>query len=88
MLFVTNEEVVFLNADGGEMTNDDGVKFDWTKITFADPKTYENHQLAYKKSLHDKLQGFNKGQRVIIKVELEPTKNKSRAILADIDLVK
>lgn len=87
MIFESEQEVVFLSADGGQMVNDDGQKFEWTKFVFADVTTYENHQLSYNKNLHDKLQGFHKGQRVLVKLTLEPTKNKSRAVLADIDLV-
>lgn len=81
MIFKTEQDCVFLSADSGVFANDDGQKFEWYKLKVADPMTYENHELVYKKDLEfSKLQ---KGQKVKLELMLEPTNKKSRVIVSN-----
>lgn len=82
MKFLTEQEVVFLSADSGVFVSENGQKIDWTKITFADPLTYENHDLAYKSHLD--LSRINKGDKLLLELELEPTNKKSRVIVSGV----
>lgn len=80
MNFTTKQECVFLKADSGTFVGEDGNKFDWYKLTFANPLTYENHELGFKPQVD--FSRINKGQKLILELELEPTNKKSRVIVS------
>lgn len=81
MDFGTKQECVFLKAESGEFSNDDGQKIEWNKITFANPQTFENHELAYKSGLD--FSKLEKGQRIYVDLSLEPTNKKSRVVVSN-----
>lgn len=80
MNFTTKEECVFLSSDSGTFVAENGNSIDWNKVTFANPLTYENHELAFKPQVD--FSRINKGQKLILELELEPTNKKSRVIVS------
>lgn len=58
------------------------------KISFADPVTFENHQLDYKEGLQ--LSYLGKGESITLKIDLEQgfAGRDSRAIVTDVIPVK
>jgi hypothetical protein len=83
MDFVSEQESVFLKADSGVFANDDGEKIEWCKLVFANPLTFENHELAYKRDLD--FSKLNKGDRLILSLSLEPTNKKSKVIVSNFE---
>lgn len=79
MNFNTQSKAVFLGNEFGEFDNDNGQKVHWNKIKFANPETYENHELSYRDGLD--LSKLSKGQQVLLELDLEPTSKKSRVIV-------
>lgn len=87
MNFESNEEVVFLRNESGTFTNDSGQKIDWYKVVFANPKTFENHELAYKPMIDSNFKAITKGEKILLELELEPTSKKSRVVVSNVQLV-
>lgn len=81
MEFTTKKECVYLTSDSGVFANDDGQKFEWYKVVFADPLTFENHELGFKPNVN--FDGLNKGDRILIDLVLEPTNKKSRVLVSN-----
>lgn len=82
MKFNTKQEAVFIKSDNGVFMNEEtGQKFEWFKVIFADPITFENHELGYSAGLN--LSNLTKGSRVLLEIELEATSKKSRPLVSN-----
>lgn len=79
MNFKTEQEAVFLSCDSGIFDSENGQKIAWNKIKFANPATYENHELSYRDGLD--VSKLVKGQKVKLEIDLEPTNKKSRVVV-------
>lgn len=86
MIFNTMEECVFLKFENGSFKNDDGQEINWNKLTFANPTTFENHELGCRPDLN--FNGLKKGQRILLELELEATSKKSRVFVSSYQLIK
>lgn len=85
MIFKSDAVCVFLKSDSGIFVNDDGQPFHWYKVVFADPETFENHELAYRD--HVDFSRIKKGQKLSLILELEPTSKKSRVVVTDFEVI-
>lgn len=86
MLFNGSSEFVYLQHDAGEFKNEEtGQLINWTKVVFADPSTFENHELAFRE--HVDFSKCKKGDRIILELLLEPTKKKSRVVVNNFELI-
>lgn len=83
------KQFVFLKSQEINGTSEkSGKPYSLRKISFADPTTFENHQLDYKDGLN--LTYITKGEMVNLKLDLEQGfgGRDSRAIVTDVIPVK
>lgn len=85
MILTSEQEVVFLKADGGTFVSEDGQKIDWNKISFANPSTYENHEMSYNPGLSFK--NLQKGERLVLGIEMIPTSKKSKFLVSSYEVI-
>jgi hypothetical protein len=79
------KEYVFLEGDPKSgISAKTGKPYELNKITFADPATFENHKLDFKKDLN--LSFLTKGDRVFIESEYVPGWNgqDSRSLVVNV----
>lgn len=86
---MNDKQFVFLSADiltGISKTS--GNPYELHILHFADPTTYENHSLNFKKGLN--LTWLKKGDRVTLELELVPSfgNQQSRVLVTDVLPVK
>jgi hypothetical protein len=80
---------VFLEGEPKSGTSSKtGKPYELNKITFADPDTFENHKLDFKKDLN--LSFLSKGERVYIESDFVPGWNgqDSRSLVVNVIPVK
>lgn len=83
------KEYVFLSGEPKSgISKKTGQPYELNKIQFADPVTYENHQLDFKKGLN--LSYLSKGERVTLVTEFAAGfgGSDSRSIVIDVIPVK
>jgi hypothetical protein len=83
------KEYVFLEGEPFSGTSSKtGKPFDISKITFADPNTFENHKLDFKKGLN--LSFLTKGEKVFIETDFVAGWNgqDSRSLVVNVIPVK
>jgi hypothetical protein len=83
------KEYVFLEGEPKSgISKKTNLAYEMNKITFADPDTFENHKLDFKKELN--LSFLTKGERVYIESDFVPGWNgqDSRSLVVNVIPVK
>lgn len=80
-MFESKKKYVFLSADVIHKEKN-GIKNEYRFITFADPETFENHQLSFAKNLD--LSHFRKGQKIHVIGELDKIFGRTQFIVCDV----
>lgn len=80
-MFESKKKYVFLGADVIHKEKN-GVMNEYRFITFADPETFENHQLSFSKNLD--LNHLRKGQKIHVTGELDKVFGRTQFIVCDV----
>lgn len=80
-MFESKKKYVFLRADVIQKEKN-GIMNEYRFITFADPETFENHQLSFSKNLD--LSHFRKGQKIQVNGELDKVYGRTQFIVSDV----
>lgn len=81
IMFESKKKYVFLNANVIHKEKN-GLVNEYRFITFADPDTFENHQVTFSKNLD--LSNFRKGQKIHVIGELDKVFGRSQFVVCDV----